>query len=150
MTAGHTTTRNQKLAASPFPARASCAANDVDWVEVEIPREVWVEDASQVYKAIERFKKDDIPLLEYQVEMLSNPGASKGLAALTPERKQVIYLAAVTILSRYDASVKQAGRGNDRGVRVRVGRDRSRGHRRGCSKSHAKPLASVGRRVSAQ
>ena len=85
------------------------AANDADRVEVEIPREVWVEDASQVYKAIERFTKDDIPLLEYQVEMLSNPGASNGLAALTPERKEVIYLAAVTILSHYDASVKQAG-----------------------------------------
>jgi len=83
------------------------AANDSERVEVEIPREVWVEDTARAYKAIEYFMKRDIPLLEYQVEMLSNPGAMKGLDALSPERQEVIYLAAVTILLNYDASAKQ-------------------------------------------
>jgi hypothetical protein len=85
------------------------SAGDEERVEFAIPREVWVEDAARVYKAIEYFTRGDIPLLEYQAEMLANPGASSGLSALTPEQKQVVYLAAVKILSSYDAAAKPTG-----------------------------------------
>ena len=66
---------------------------------MEIPREMWVEDADQPYRSNESFARSDLPGLEYQAQMLGNPGASSGLEALSPVQKQVVYLAAVRYIS---------------------------------------------------